>query len=201
MFVDDYGFADEVWIFRKPSFPEVVTDNGDGMRTRRSIVVLREETSGPRSHAEHFEKVSADQFAAHAFVLIGVTDVHLRAAARDDAGEDVAAIAQVLVHRVRERALDAWSFFRIVRGEHDELIGIVDRQALQQHLVGDREDRGVRADAECEREHDDGGEAWVLGEQPNGVANVLDNLCHQRCHHSYLSATSGSTFVARRAGM
>src|SRR5690349_11870318 len=141
MLVDEDRFADDVWIFREAAIPEAITEYGDGMRTRRAIVVLREETSSPRANAEDVEEVSADELAAHAFVLIAVTDIHLRAASRKNAGEDVVAVAQVLVHRVRERAVVVWSIFRIVSREHDELIGIVDRQALQQHLVGDREDR------------------------------------------------------------
>src|SRR5689334_6772323 len=124
MLVDEDRLADDVWIFRKAAVPEVITEHGDGMSARRAIVVLGEETSGPRANAEHVEEVSADELAAHAFILIGVTDIHLCAAAGDDAREDVVAIAQVLVHRVRERALVVWTIFRIVSREHDELIGV-----------------------------------------------------------------------------
>src|SRR6185503_20510323 len=101
-------------------------DDRDRMRARHAIVVLCKETSGPRAHAEHFEKVSADELATHAFVLIRITDVHLCTAASDDAGEDVVAIAQVLVHGVRERAIEGWSFLRIVSREYDELFRIAD---------------------------------------------------------------------------
>jgi len=52
-------------------------------------------------------------------------------------------------------------------------------QALQQHLVGDRENGGVRADAQCEREDDDSGESGILGEQPHRVTDILENLCNQ----------------------
>ena len=45
----------------------------------------------------------------------------------------------------------------------------------------------------------DGGEATMLDEAVKAVTNVFQQVVH--AIHSYLSASSGSTFVARRAGM
>src|SRR5688500_7111447 len=117
------------------------------MRARSSIVILCEQPAGPWPHAEHFEKVSTDELAGNAFRLIAIADVHLRAAPRDHSREDKVLIAQILVHRIRERAVVLWTIFRLVRGEHCELFCICNGQTLQQDSVEEREDGGVRADS------------------------------------------------------
>src|SRR6185503_6820924 len=99
LFVDEYCLTDDVWIFAEAAVPEVVTKDRDWMRAGNTIVVLGEETPGPRSHTKYFKEVSTDEFATHALILIGVTNIHLRAAASDYAREDFVAIAQILVHR------------------------------------------------------------------------------------------------------
>ena len=57
--------------------------------------------------------------------------------------------------------------------------GDLHRQQPQQHLIGQREDRRVGADAERERQHDDDGEGWRLDERANGVAEILGER-HER---------------------
>ena len=52
--------------------------------------------------------------------------------------------------------------------ERDEATGIRIRQRTQQHRVDEAEDRGVRADAEREREHGDRREARALAEASAG---------------------------------
>src|SRR5678815_2606644 len=90
------------------------------------------------------------------------------------------------------------------------------RQTTQQHAVDNAEDRGARADTQRERDHDDRREPRMLQQPPHAITNVFDDRVHnnQSIHrfcrlflcnlwmafHSYLSATSGSTFVARSAG-
>src|ERR1041385_6007340 len=120
------------------------------MRAGCAIVVLCEKPSGPRTNSEHVKKVSTHELAANAFGLISITDVHLRAAARDHAGEDGISIAQVLVHGERKRAVEGWSILRLIRGQDDELFRVRHRQPLQEHLIEQRKDRGVSANAERE---------------------------------------------------
>ena len=75
--------------------------------------------------------------------------------------------------------------------------GIVQiRRGPKQHSVHDGEHGHVRADTECQREHDAERETGALRQGAQGVAEVGE----QGVHHSYLRATIGSTFVARRAG-
>jgi len=56
--------------------------------------------------------------------------------------------------------------------DRDELAGVPIRQLSQQHRVDDAEDRGVRADAERERENDDERERGRMPETPRGIPQV-----------------------------
>ena len=54
-----------------------------------------------------------------------------------------------------------------------EPVGILVRERLEQDGIDNREDRGVRADAEREHDEHGGGEAGVLAKAAKGVAHVL----------------------------
>src|SRR6185436_4273514 len=97
--------VDNVRIFVESSFPERIAQHRDGMCARCAIVVLGKKPSGPWTNSEHFEKVSTDELAENTFRLIAIGDVHLRATARDHTRERGIAIAQVLIHGIRERAV------------------------------------------------------------------------------------------------
>ena len=47
------------------------------------------------------------------------------------------------------------------------------RQQPQHHLINEAEDRGVRADAQREREHRYGGEAGVLEQLAEGESQII----------------------------
>ena len=69
---------------------------------------------------------------------------------------------------------------RAVLPDDHEPIGVLERQAIDEHGLDDREDRGVRADAERERQHGDGGEARRAQPESNRVAKVLKECGHER---------------------
>ena len=53
------------------------------------------------------------------------------------------------------------------------------RQRLEQQGVDDAEDRGVGADADGQRPHDQQGQAEIAAERPDGVSQILQ----ERGHH------------------
>ena len=85
--------------------------------------------------------------------------------AKHRVAEHLVAVAR-LVARVRA-VLDAR------RREIDEALGLGDRQRPKQHLVEQREDGRVRADAECEREHRDDRDEGRLEERAEGESEVV----------------------------
>jgi len=62
------------------------------------------------------------------------------------------------------------------------------RQRVQQNAVDDAEDRGVRSDAEREREHGHDGKAGILAQHSCAISNVLP----QRFQHRKASLISVS---------
>src|SRR5437870_10306724 len=57
---------------------------------------------------------------------------------------------------------------------HDS-VRLEERQRAQEYCVYDAEDRGVRSDAEREREHGDGGEAGVFQQLAKGEFQIIHN--------------------------
>ena len=109
-----------------------------------------------------------------------------------------------------------------------EFVGVWKWQRVQEHAVDYGEQGAVRANAECESENRDRGKSRVLPQHPKPIAHVLSEAGHNSPprngrmprgngsregvsytylfgvyidDHSCLSATIGSTFIARCAGM
>ena len=71
----------------------------------------------------------------------------------------------------------------------DELLGVRHGQRLQQHRVDDRENRGVGADADGERQDGGGGEAAVLPQQPGREFTLLKQTIHVSPRQPFLLDT------------
>ena len=60
----------------------------------------------------------------------------------------------------------------------DQLAGVAIRQRPEQHRVHRAEDRGVRPDAQGQRQDDDAGEGRALGQAAEAVAEILQESIH-----------------------
>jgi hypothetical protein len=67
---------------------------------------------------------------------------------------------------------------RAGRVKKDKLIRVRDGQAAQDNLLEDREDAGVGADTEGEREDSNGGEGWIFGQHSNTEPNIAPQAVH-----------------------
>ena len=65
-----------------------------------------------------------------------------------------------------------------VRIKTDHVRGIFDRNGLEEESLGEGEDGGVRANAECEGQHSHGGERRSLDQQPQPVFQVFGEITH-----------------------
>ena len=161
------------------SRPVAVAEDGDGVRPRRRVVRLREQAPEVRPRAEDVEEIARDELACHALRPPLPRDGRRDRRAREHAAEHFVAVAEVLIHRIRERPVvhrPAAERARVV--ELDELLGVFHGQASQEDLIQQREDGGVRADAERQRADDDGREPGRPGQGPNGVADVAPERGH-----------------------
>ena len=136
-------------------------------------VIRRQSVAENRPHTERLEEVGRDRRARHA-------DAIAAAGQRDRAlevGRDLLERAGLLPPVLEVRGRDAVARLRvhpIVLPDRHHPGGIAERQRPQQDRVDDREDGGVGADAEGERQHDDRGEAGTLPHQAQRVAKILE---------------------------
>ena len=94
-----------------------------------------------------------------------------------DVARDLLESARLLPPVLEVRGRDVVARLRvqpIVLPDRHEAAGIAERQRAQQHGVDDREDGGVGADAERERQHDDRGETGALAHQAQRIAKILE---------------------------
>src|SRR5262249_53179423 len=88
----------------------------------------------------------------------------------------------------------------------DELFAVTIRKRLEERPPEQREHRGVRADAERQRQHDGEAEAWRASNASQGEAQIapefLDPACAARVAHLFFlerdSAEGAGGRVARR---
>ena len=109
--------------------------------------------------------------------------------------EDVVAVAQRRVHRIREHAAD------VAAVNVDEAIAVGDGQPLKQRGVDEAEDRGVGADAERERQDGGDGKAWLLSQHARGVAHVLPEIAERGIAGGAPGVMGGGTCAWRSGRM
>jgi hypothetical protein len=94
----------------------------------------------------------------------------------------MSAAARAPVLKVGPRDGDRLPVTRDLAEDHDA-VHVRVRIRAQHHCVDDTEDRGRRADAERQGQHDDGGEARVLAERPQREAHVARDRVHRTRRH------------------
>ena len=191
--VDRQRTADDVARGSEPPLPETVSEDDNGVGTRHAIIVFGQEAASFRRHAERREVRSGHDGAAHTLSRAVRRQVKRRRIVREHRLEDFVAVAQSFEHRVRDGRVDVAvvvgrSRVRSGRIDHDEALGLAQRERPHQQLIDEGEDRGVRSNAECEGQHHRNGERGVLSKCANGEAEVLQEVRH-----------GGSSFCETRA--
>ncbi len=167
--VHEDGASDRLGIARESPLPECVAQDHDRMAARPDVVLPGEDPAHGGSHSESLEEGAGNEVGAHA--LGSFPGAHMRRSQEvgEDAFEDPAAIAKSFEHRVGDRgqhlAVVMGEAGERARGVEDhEPFGIAHGQRTDQELIDEPEDRGIRTDAEREREDDDEGEPGALAE-------------------------------------
>ncbi len=167
--------ADRVGRAAEALLPEVVADHRHGpVRAATACVVrLRERAADERLDAEDVEEPAACVGAVRELALAAHRQVEARAAPGERAVEQlVLPIADLLPDRIRPRAAV----------DLDEALGLVHGQRLVDEAVEDREERGIGAHAERERQHRDDGDDGRGPQRAPGIANVGAQRRHE---HSF----------------
>src|SRR5882757_9756240 len=82
-------------------------------------------------------------------------------------------VAEIHVIAGRERELRKDSL-QITLAHHDQLLGLMETEWLQQHRVDHREDRRIRPDAERQGENGDYCEARIALQGPESILQVAE---------------------------
>ena len=174
--IDHDGRADRVERSAETRLPEVMTDDCEPLPL---VGLLRREQCG-RARAAHRAPrrssmrlcatlICSDPLVACERQPHGIGNSHV--------SEALALRAPLIDVSVRRSALTK-SLCRNLGPEHRQLLGRLIRKRPQEHGVEHAEDRGVRANAEREREHGDGSKAGILSQRPKGVSKVLSETGH-----------------------
>ena len=177
--VDQQSLTQHAWIPMEALGPEIVVEHGDGMAVRDAVVIGSDQAANGGFDTQDFEIVAGHQFALQALALPAHSHAQRQGVAANHTAEDLVAIAEVLIQRVGNRGIAGVA---AVEGpfplELDELLGMCDRQPAQKHLVEQRENGRVRADAQSQREDGDGGKNRGLNKCSEGKAYVGEQITH-----------------------
>ncbi len=197
--VEGDGTIDDRRIAGEAAHPVVVTQDRHRISARRLVVVWRQRAADVRADGEDVEVVPGHELTADALRLSVGHQRERRGKACDDAAEHRRLIAEVAVHRVREGAVVERASLKCAGSVEDhELLRISYGQQAEQQLIGERENRRVRADAERDRQDHDERERRRLQERASRVANVLRQMGHGYRLSPTRRALSTKVFVVCR---
>ena len=180
--------ADGVGAAAVAAHPRAVRQQCLAARARR-VVGGGEEGADERLRAEHCQQVRGDADRPYPLRLAVAGEVRVGADRDRHRLEAADRVLDVEVLRRREPVFgDAEPGRRV---PEDELtVRVLVRQRPQQEGAGDAEDRGVGADADCQRQHGDDEETGACGQRPDRVADVLQRRA-QHVHYAKLTPRSG----------
>ena len=168
--------ADHVRIAAEDPPPVRVGEHGDRRRALR-VIRLHQHPSILRMRAEHLEEVRRHQSAGGAMRLAAAEHVEGPVAELNELIDRLRLAAIIGDLREREaRVLDAGGGLHLPQ-VHDA-IGVRIRQRPQQHAVDDAEDRGVRADAEPQRQDESDRKPGQLRQVADSNAKVVEHGRH-----------------------
>ena len=88
--------------------------------------------------------------------------------------------AEIVIHGIGDRIPSPIAaVVESTHGEQRQLLGSLTRKQAQQHLVERREDRGIRSDAQCQRDHRNNREYRRLPRHPESKFYVVPQIAHR----------------------
>ena len=168
--------ADRVFGAIEMALPKTVAQNNfESARSSTGLLIRVSKTAAPHwPDAKHVEKFAAYRESRDALRFLFVDECQSAISILRHSRETAVLFAEIeevrVTHRLqlgrRRRAV------KIDSADGNELVRRRKRERFQEDRVDHAEDRGVRADPERERENGDDGEAGVLDQLAQSVANV-----------------------------
>ena len=171
--VEGHRPADHFHVGREGSLPQAITDHRYRRRAEGLIFIGGERSSMRGAHTQDVEVVAGDELAADAHGLGSAGHVGTNPLIGCQAGELGNVVAKVAIVRQRHRLIGGGL------GHHGEDLRqsrrIAHRQWAEEHRVDQREDGGIGADTERQRDHDDSREGGVPRRRADRESNVSDH--------------------------
>ena len=176
--------ADRAGGAAEPALPVSVTHHGD--RGIQSLVAGGHQAPGGRRHSQHLEVVPGGHLSEH--LLDGSLHLHSQLVSRErgHSRRRRSLVSDALEVRVGRGAAET----SIARGaDEDQFLRVHHRQLAQQDRLEEADDRGVGADGDGQRQHDDCREARIAAKRAQRVSKILvqviDPPTHAECvpHH------------------
>ena len=154
--VEPHRLSDDLRVAAETPAPQAVTQDDDGPSIGR-VFLGQEPSARGQSQAEHRLKALRHARDDDAFRFAIACEVLAVQPHRRNVRKDVARVPQIVVARRGDRG--PRHVGRVPVPHDDESIGMRKWQRGEQHAANDREDRGVGANPERQRQDRDGGES------------------------------------------
>src|SRR5947209_8733819 len=143
------------------------------MSTLESVVLTCEQSAYRRSETEHGEVVPGDEFACHTFGFPIAAKAHRGLTKTEHAIEHAAAVAKVLIHRIRDPVPALVAAIVLANcAEKDKLLRILNWKQPDQNLICQGENGCVRTDAESNGEDRHGHKKGRLGKRTQSKPDI-----------------------------
>ena len=172
--VDEDLLADHVRVARKAADPVVVAQHHDRMPLVDLVVFLRvEDAPQRRLDPQHREVVPGDELRLEPLGAVVDADRGGNEPPAEHLSQRLGLLLVVLVDGIGVHpGAHVAAHVGALLIEHDQLIGTSHRQLAQQHLVDQREDRGVGPDPQGERQDRHSREQRAAAQAANRKAEV-----------------------------
>ncbi len=190
---------DDLAVCAEAALPISIAEGDDRVRLRLGVVGLHEESSRRRVHTQHVEIIAAHQLRFCKAGRVVPQHAGVGAGGRDQSREDRVLVAQVAIHRVGEVialiAAVVVHMARIAPGESQQhqLRWVFHRQAAQQRLIEQSEDRRIRADTQRQSYHRGQCETGIVTKLPKCVTNVFDQPVHEPAPQFFIRCATQSS--------
>ena len=142
----------------------------------RQVLVGLEHAAQVRPGAEDIEPLDRDAGPLQSFGHFPASVVEVAFAQDGGVGEDLCAVADVREVGGRERNI-LQAQFVVLRANRDNAVRVRDPRRIQEKLIDEAEDRGVRSDSQRQGGHGSQGKAGALGQGARGKAEVGEHKC------------------------
>ena len=170
-------FADNRGVGSEAALPQSVADDRDAYRLG-FVVFGNERSPENRLDTEHREEPARHAGARHA-LRFGPIGAKVRVTGPECRGarEEIGLLRPI--GEIQERDVAVGNPRRRISAfEVDDAFRGRERQRTEENAVDQAEDGGVGADAEPERDHGDGREAFILEKHSDSVTDVLEECAH-----------------------